>query len=140
MIYTKNRTIKSFLGRTFTEIAVNDDNTEIRVICNDNKTEFWVYHEQKCCEQVYIEDIVGNLQDLLNSEIIMAEEESNTKYTECGYEPKYSQPIKLWTFYKLATNKGYVTIRWYGTSNGFYSEKVSILMTKRTERNAKICV
>jgi hypothetical protein len=104
------------MGKTIIKINQGPDDgpDELEFICNDG----WVYimyHMQDCCEDVNIESIDGDLEDLIGNPLLMAEESTNTKETD-GSE--------TWTFYKFATIKGYVTIRWYGYSNGYYSESV----------------
>lgn len=103
-------------GKTLNDIDINDSKDVIKFICSDG-TVYILYHEQDCCEIVNIEDITGDLEDLLYSEIITSEE-STEECKECSDHG-------TWTFYKLATSKGYVTIRWLGESNGFYSESVT---------------
>ena len=107
---------KDFLGKTFTKIKVDPDN-KILFHSSDHKI-YRMCHHQSCCEEVYIESITGNLDDLINSQILVAEESTNR-------DPNAKESA-TWTFYKLATIKGWVDIRWYGSSNGFYSETVDI--------------
>lgn len=107
-------------GKTILSIN-NDSSEEIFFECENGET-FILMHEQDCCESVYVESIVGDLNDLIGSEILLAEESSNI-----DLPPKREQDDSYtWTFYKLATIKGYVDIRWYGESNGYYSESVNL--------------
>lgn len=109
--------ISELIGKTIVKIKKTDDRIEFQLSTDES---YAMYHSNDCCESVYIEDIVGDLDDLLHSPITMAEEESNST-DSAKYEGEESW---TWTYYKIATVKGYVTIRWYGSSNGYYSESV----------------
>lgn len=79
-------------------------------------------------------DIVGDLNDLIGQPLLMAEEVENERDVnpEGVTAPQYQDSF-TWTFYKLATVKGYVTISWYGESNGYYNESVSFRVLEGKE-------
>jgi hypothetical protein len=112
--YTK---IDFLLGKTLSKIDINKDKDIILFHTVDGKI-YKMYHDQDCCEYVYVEDIIGDLNNLIGEQLVMAEVATNSG--DIDDDETYT-----WTFYKFATIKGYVTIRWYGTSNGYYSEEVS---------------
>ncbi|MEN6292596.1 MAG: hypothetical protein ABFD07_11355, partial [Methanobacterium sp.] len=71
-------------------------------------------------------DIAGDLNDLVGVPLLMAEEVTNEQNVNPDgvIAPEYQESF-TWTFYKLATIKGSVTLSWYGESNGYYNELVS---------------
>lgn len=116
---------ESLVGVTIESIELNGSNTEITLVGNDGYT-YRMYHDQDCCEDVYVESVVGDLNDLVGSPILTAEESTNSEGEPLNeYDESFT-----WTFYKLSTLKGYVDIRWYGTSNGYYSEVVSLVRVR----------
>jgi hypothetical protein len=119
--------MEQVLNKIFFKIEKSYD--EINFYCSDGYL-YTMKHYQDCCESVTIDTIDGDLDDLIGSKILMAECESKDGEDDgSGYSES-----STWTFYKFATIKGYVTIRWYGSSNGYYSEGVSF---DRSEENYK---
>lgn len=85
-------------------------------------TKFKMWHHQDCCESVTLEDVAGgDLSDLEGQCIIEAYETTDRGDRKGDYDESHT-----WTFYTIRTNLVTLTIRWYGTSNGHYSEGVDI--------------
>ena len=111
--------IEDMVGKVFT--SVRNEGSELVF---QNATESFVFfHQQDCCENVSIEDVCGDLQDLVGEPLLLAEEV--TGETPVDFDERDHESV-TWTFYKFATRKGYVDVRWLGESNGYYSEGVSL--------------
>lgn len=78
-----------------------------------------MYHSQDCCENVYIESIVGDIQDLVGQTILVADERQSSDEPPAG---DYTPESYTWTFYTIRCVKCSIDIRWFGSSNGYYSE------------------
>lgn len=114
--------ISAVVGKTIVEIEREADD-EIRFRFSDG-TVARMWHQQSCCETVEISEVHGDLDGLLGSPLTLAGEVS-----EAGEKSEWGA-TSTWTFYKLATIHESVTIRWFGTSNGYYSERVSFVIAR----------
>ena len=118
------RGMAQMLGKTFVQVTGDVGGYEM-TFETANGERFMFAHSQDCCESVDINDIVGDLQDLCGSPLLLAEEVQGE--TPVDFEEEYHESV-TWTFYKFATRKGYVDVRWLGESNGYYSESVDLFV------------
>ena len=110
-------------GKTITKIEGAEVGSEqIDIECADG-SRYAMYHHQDCCESVTVEDICGDIPDLIGTPVVLASEESNSEFDPDG--ASHSDDSFTWTFYRISTNRGTVVLRWLGESNGYYSESVA---------------
>lgn len=117
----QNNAFVDIIGKTFNEV-VDNNGEEIIFTKSPEGFDFKLLHNQDCCESVYIEDITGDLSDLVGTPILSAEESYESGESDNGYESQ------TWSFYSFRTIKGSVTIRFFGSSNGYYSESATLEM------------
>lgn len=105
-----------FYGKLIVGVDGLDTGSGEVAIHFEDGSSFHMWHSQDCCESVSITDIdsAGNLE--------------GATWFECEVSSKHGKSEwgdEEWTFYTIRTSLGYVWIRWYGESNGYYSTGVS---------------
>lgn len=126
------RDISVLVGLTLTAIDAKRDDEDGDIVELWFRTEcgrtFRMFHEQDCCETVYLNDCGGcSIEDVVGDTILHAEtastqgDEVMQKFFSEGGERH------LWTFYKISTVFTSLTLRWLGSSNGYYAEDVSFV-------------
>lgn len=130
--------IQEMIGRTPRAVTASDDQLSFEFADGS----FYTFnHEQDCCEHVYIDDICGDLTDLVGLPILEAYESSSDGGSGKPEETPFwvtddpsgsSSESSTWTFYCFGNHKTRVTVRWLGESNGYYSESVHHHFTEKT--------
>ena len=67
--------VNILLGKTLTTIE-NQDNEKL-TFTTTNGEKYIMYHEQDCCESVRLEEVIGDIDDLIGSPLTMAEVVTN---------------------------------------------------------------
>lgn len=114
--------VNVLVGKTLSKIHGGVVGDDVITFTTTDGEMYSMFHYQDCCESVCVEDIVGDMQDLVGEPLLIAEEVSGEIPADFNAADHESV---TWTFYKFATRKGYVDIRWLGESNGYYSESVT---------------
>jgi hypothetical protein len=73
------------------------------------------YSVQDCCNEMYIEDGADDVPSLVGEVVTICEAVQGAAPE--GVEVRCAQEYEEWTFLKI----NHVTLRWFGTSNGYYA-------------------
>lgn len=115
---SKSVDLQQLTGLTIVSVDGAESGSDEIIFTLSGGAEFKMYHEQGCCESVSVEDVCGDIHDVIDAKIVHFEERVVSGDTDYG--------SYIATFYDIQTTKGCVNIRWNGESNGYYSESVSV--------------
>jgi len=115
-------------GKTITSIQGSNSDDSDTIITTSDGSIYTLTHIQDCCENVRVYGSVGNIDDVLNEEVIAAED-TNPMDNPNAPDYKYYESA-TWSQFRIVTNKGTFEIWWLGESNGYYSETVSVIKNK----------
>jgi len=123
VMYYREKDISILIGETLVSVVGAEENSEIVIFTTKSGKKYELYHIQSCCESVWLADVVGKVENIIGSPLLKAEEVSSD---DMGPMSEWTESY-TWTFYRFLTAKGDLVLRWYGESNGYYSEGVNFI-------------
>ena len=127
MTYKKNKVFDAFAGATIARVSTDcrdmydDIEALLALHATDGRVLLFV-HYRDCCEAVQL----TNWDDADGAFLEGA--------TFRGAEVRVTRRVKEWgdsctsTFYEVLTSKGALTLSFQGSSNGYYSEAVDVVL------------
>jgi len=85
-------------------INLQDESDTLQIITD--KYKYNLYHQQDCCEYVRLVKIIGDIDNILNEEIIFAEEDGGAN--DPDWYTDYSNESHTWTKFVLGTKNANV--------------------------------
>lgn len=113
--------LENLVGATI--LSINTKHNYDFLVLETDKGTMRFYHEQDCCESVWLEDGLEDLEKMVGEKILHAE--VVVKWNEGSPLDEYDESY-TWTYYKISTLHHDCTLRFYGTSNGYYSEDIDV--------------
>lgn len=110
--------LNTLVGKRIIRIDGVEAGSEFVEFYCDDGTVFGMFHDQDCCESVELHEFDGDPERTIGL-VTAAREESSDRPALREYDDSHT-----WTFYVIETEGGTLHLRWYGTSNGYYSEGV----------------
>lgn len=106
-------------GQTIKSIDIGKDSIDFET----DLGKYHISHGQDCCEVVRFVKTVGDINNLLNSPITLAQDDHPNDPD--WYSDRYRDDSHTWTAFFLETEKGRVEFWALGESNGWYGETMT---------------
>lgn len=119
--------LQEFLNVRVVGVEGGQPGDEEFIIHFENNKSLKFYHSQSCCEQVEIDDVNGDVNDLVGNLFFGCSVKTSHDNPKTKYDTSHT-----WTFYTFKYPSGYIDMKWYGCSNGYYSESVDYLILDST--------
>jgi hypothetical protein len=118
--------VESMIGSVVKSIDIDESNDDCLITLEDGR-KFKIEHFQDCCETVQFYDASGDVHSLIGKKLTNVTEDYNDDPIE---EDLSCDGSHTWSVYKFQTDENTVILRWYGDSNGYYSETTQLYEVK----------